>query len=157
VHSRAAVELAFLYAKETHARVTLLHVVEASSVIDRRARTEMWLLGGRMLEELLQRGRHAGVDVRCRLMTSRFPSRTIPDVQEEERADLLLLGAMPRYVEQRAFFGPTVDQVLAHAPCTVGLYVGGVRPAALRAASPEPEIEGIERERGEQEHPPPLQ
>jgi Kef-type K+ transport system membrane component KefB/nucleotide-binding universal stress UspA family protein len=136
--SRAAAELAFLYARETRARLHILHVVDAGAAADRRARAEQRLVGARMLEELLARGRHENVDVRCRLLTSRYPARAILDAALEERADLVLLGATPRYLAQRAFFGPTTDTVLTHAPCAVAVYAGGVRPEALRATAAEP-------------------
>jgi Kef-type K+ transport system membrane component KefB/nucleotide-binding universal stress UspA family protein len=139
--SRAATELAFLYARGTGARLHLLHVLEPGAVPDRRAFAELRLIGARMLEELVERGRRDGLDVRCRLATSRYPARAILDAAADERADLVLLGATPRYVGQRAFFGPTTDLILAHAPCAVAVYAGGVRPEALRAAAPEPASE----------------
>jgi Kef-type K+ transport system membrane component KefB/nucleotide-binding universal stress UspA family protein len=144
--SRAATELAFLFARETGAQLHFVHVIEPGSSADRHALAEARLLGTRMLEELLERGRRDGVDVRCRLVPSRYPARTILDGAVDERADLVLLGATPRYVEERAYFGPTTDLVLAHAPCAVAVYAGGVRPEALRAAAPEPPAE--EREGG---------
>jgi K+:H+ antiporter len=136
--SRAATELAFLYSRETGACLHLLHVVEPDARPRWRSGAEPRLLGERMLEDLVQRGRRESVDVRSRLVTSRFPERAILDSAIEERADLVLLGATPRYIEHRAFFGPTTDFVLEHAPSTVAIYAGGVRPEALRAAAPEP-------------------
>jgi nucleotide-binding universal stress UspA family protein len=136
--SRAAVELAFLYAGETRAHLQVLHVIDGSAAPDRRARAELRLLGARMLEELVARGRREGVDVRCRLVSSRHPARAILDAAVDERADLVLLGATPRYLGRRAFFGPTTEGVLARAPCAVAVYAGGVRPEAFRAAAPEP-------------------
>lgn len=133
--SRGAIELAFLYARAEGARVHALSVVDPTRSPDSHARAEQRLLGGRMLEELVERGRREGVDVRCRLLSSRFPARAILDAVDSERADLVLLGAAPRHVGRRAWFGPTTDFVLARAPCAVAIYVGGVRREALRAAS----------------------
>jgi K+:H+ antiporter len=140
VPSRAAAELAFLYARETGAHLHVLHVLEPSAQEDRRALAEARLLGARMLEELHERGRREGVYVRCRIASSRYPARAILDAAVEERVDLIVLGATPRYVEERAYFGATTDLVLAHAPCAVAIYAGGVRPEALRAATPEPDV-----------------
>ncbi len=137
--SRAAAELAFLYARETGARLLAVHVVEPGAAHDRRAFAEVRMLGARMLEELVERGRREGVDVRTRLVSSRYAGRAILDWAADERADLVLLGATPLYVGQRAFFGATTDFVLAQAPCAVAIYAGGIRREALRAAAaPEP-------------------
>jgi nucleotide-binding universal stress UspA family protein len=138
--SRGAAELGLLYARETGAQLRLLHVVEPAATPDRRAAAELRALGARMLDELVERGRRDGVDVRARLVSSRYPPRAILDAASTERADLVLLGATPRYVGRRAFFGPTTDFVLSHAPCAVAVYVGGVRPEALRATAAEPVV-----------------
>ena len=37
----------------------------------------------------------------------------------ERDADLIVLGSSPRWRRQSAFFSPTVDYVLRHAPCEV--------------------------------------
>jgi nucleotide-binding universal stress UspA family protein len=136
--SRAAAELAILYARERGARLHLLHAVDPGATRDARALAEQRDVGARMMEEWVERGRQQGVDVRSRLVSSSHPARAIVERAVEERADLLLLGATPRRVGERAYFGPTADRVLADAPCAVAVYVGGVRPEALRAAVPEP-------------------
>jgi nucleotide-binding universal stress UspA family protein len=151
--SRAAAELGFLYARATGAELLLLHVHEPDAMPDRRAATEVRLLGARMLDELVERGRREGVAVRSRLVASRYPARAILDAASSERANLVLLGATPRYVGHRAFFGPTTDLLLTHAPCTVAVYVGGVRPEALRAATPGPEVLAAESAAAAPEEP----
>lgn len=135
--SRGAVEIGFLYARETRARLHLLHVVDPTTVPDRRALAEQRLLAARMLEELVARGRREGMEVSCRVLSSHHPSRAILDAASDENADLVLLGATPRYVERRAFFGPTADMMIANAPCAVAIYAGGTRPEAVRATSGE--------------------
>jgi Kef-type K+ transport system membrane component KefB/nucleotide-binding universal stress UspA family protein len=152
--SRGAAELGFVYARETRAHLHLLHVVDPGEITSRRARAELRLLGARMLDELVERGRREGVDVRCRLVSSRFPGRAILDAVVDERADLVLLGTTPRYVGHRAYFGPTTDVVLAHAPCAVAIYAGGVRPEALRAAAPEPPLAASDCEYATRAGPP---
>ncbi|HET7824828.1 MAG TPA: universal stress protein, partial [Anaeromyxobacter sp.] len=139
--SRAAAELAFLYARETGAHIHILHVIEPVSLLDRQRGAELRRVGDRMVDELVERGRREGVYASSRIASSPFPARMILDEAVDQRADLILLGATPRYVEQRAFFGPTTDLVLSHAPCAVAIYVGGVRPEALRATTPEPPAE----------------
>jgi Kef-type K+ transport system membrane component KefB/nucleotide-binding universal stress UspA family protein len=141
--SRAAAELAAVYARETGAALHLLHVVDPGAAADRRAFQELRGMGARMLDELVERGRRDGANVQGRLVTSRFPPRAILAATSEVRADLVLMGATPRYSDRRAYFGPTADLVLAHAPCAVALYVGGIRPEALRAATPEGEAEAL--------------
>jgi Kef-type K+ transport system membrane component KefB/nucleotide-binding universal stress UspA family protein len=149
VASRAAAELAFVYARETGAEIHLLHVLDPGAAYDRRTYQELRLLGGRMVDELVTRGRRDGASVLGRLVTSRFPPRAILAAASQVRADLVLMGATPRYSDRRAYFGPTADLVLAHAPCAVALYVGGVRPEALRATTPQHEAEAL----GEPESP----
>jgi nucleotide-binding universal stress UspA family protein len=135
--SRAAAELAFLYARETGARLHLLHVLDPDAAPDRRAAAELRALGARLLDDLVASGRQEGLDVRARLVSSRHPSRAVLDLAVEDGADLVLMGATPRYVAKRAYFGATTDRVLAAASCAVAVYAGGVRPEALRAAVPD--------------------
>ncbi|BDG05153.1 cation:proton antiporter domain-containing protein [Anaeromyxobacter oryzae] len=135
--SRAAAELAFLYAREAGARLHLLHVLDPDAVPDGSGRAELRQLGARMLDELADRARRDGVDARTRLVTSRYPARVIVELASDEGADLIVLGATPRSVGRRAYFGATADRVLADAPCAVAVYAGGVRPEALRATVPE--------------------
>jgi nucleotide-binding universal stress UspA family protein len=144
--SRAAAELGFIYARETGAHLHLLHVIESDGAPGWRAFAEARHLGAQMLRQLVERGRRERVDVSCRLVSSRFPGRAILDAAVDERAELILVGATPRLVERRAFLGPMPDLVLAHARCAVAIYVGGLRPEALRAASAERSEEPAEAE-----------
>ncbi len=140
--SRAAAELAFLYARETGARLQLVHVVEPDAARDGRALAELRAMGTHMLDELVERGGKEGVEVRSRLLISRYPARAVLDLSLEEGADLILLGANPRHVGQRAYFGPQADRILADAPCAVAIYAGGVRREALQAAVPKLALSG---------------
>lgn len=143
VASRGAAELAFVYARETGAELELLHVLDPGAALDRRTAHELRLLGARMLDEMVERGRREGANVQGRLVSSRYPPRAILAAASQVRADLVLLGATPRYSDRRAYFGPTADLVLAHAPCAVALFVGGVRPEALRSTTPAAEAEAL--------------
>jgi Kef-type K+ transport system membrane component KefB/nucleotide-binding universal stress UspA family protein len=138
--SLAAVELGLLYARETGAALQLLHVVDPDGAPDRGTLAELHAVGQRMVDELVERARRDGVDARARLATSRYPARAILEAAADG-ADLVLVGSTPRYVGRRAFFGPTTDLLLSRAACAVAVYVGGVRPEAMRAAAPEPEPE----------------
>jgi nucleotide-binding universal stress UspA family protein len=137
------VELAVVYARGTGAALQLLHVLDPGSAYDRRTFKDQRVMGGRMLDELVARGRRDGANVQGRLVTSHYPPRAILAAASELRADLVLMGATPRYSDRRAYFGPTAELVLGHAPCAVGLYVGGVRPEALRATTGERESEEL--------------
>lgn len=55
-----------------------------------------------------------GVTVRARSI-----GRAIVDQARERDADLIVLGSSPRWRRQSAFFSPTVEYVLEHAPCEV--------------------------------------
>jgi K+:H+ antiporter len=135
--SRAAAELAILHARETGARLVFVHVVDPAATQDREGLGDPRQLGGRMLDELAARARRGRIAAEAQLLSSRHPGRAILEAAAEAGADLVLVGATPRYVGRRAYFGPTADRILADAPCAVAVYAGGVRPEALRAAVPE--------------------
>jgi nucleotide-binding universal stress UspA family protein len=50
---------------------------------------------------------------------ARSIGKAIVDQAAEGEADLIVLGSSPRWRRQSAFFSPTVDYVLRHAPCEV--------------------------------------
>jgi Kef-type K+ transport system membrane component KefB/nucleotide-binding universal stress UspA family protein len=144
--SRAAAELAAIYAREAQARLHLLHVVDLAATV-RATRLQAREVGERVLEQAVERARRDGVSPTSRLAVSRFPARAVLDAAADLRADLVVLGATPRLVAARAFLGAVPDLVLGVAPAAVAVFVGGVRAEALRAAAPEPSQE--EAARGE--------
>jgi APA family basic amino acid/polyamine antiporter len=71
------------------------------------------------LAEAALLGDDEGVRVETSSVRSRSIGRSIVDAARERGADLIVLGSSPRWRRQSAFFSPTVDYVLTHAPCEV--------------------------------------
>ncbi|HSO01166.1 MAG TPA: universal stress protein, partial [Gaiellaceae bacterium] len=71
------------------------------------------------LAEAMLLGEEHGVPVETVTVRSRSIGRAIVDEAAERGADLIVLGSSPRWRRQSAFFSPTVDYVLRHAPCEV--------------------------------------
>ena len=71
------------------------------------------------LAEAVLLGEEHGVLVETVTVRSRSIGRAIVDQAAERDADLIVLGSSPRWRRQSAFFSPTVDYVLRHAPCEV--------------------------------------
>jgi len=71
------------------------------------------------LAEAVLLGEEHGVRVETVTVRSRSIGRAIVDQAAERDADLIVLGSSPRWRRQSAFFSPTVDYVLRHAPCEV--------------------------------------
>jgi len=71
------------------------------------------------LAEAVLLGEEHGVPVETVTVRSRSIGRAIVDQAAERDADLIVLGSSPRWRRQSAFFSPTVDYVLRHAPCEV--------------------------------------
>ncbi len=64
-------------------------------------------------------GEENGVHVEAVSVRARSIGRAIVEQAGERDADLIVLGSSPRWRRQSAFFSPTVDYVLRHAPCEV--------------------------------------
>jgi basic amino acid/polyamine antiporter, APA family len=71
------------------------------------------------LAEAALLGEEQGVRVETLTVRARSIGRAIADQARERDADLIVLGSSPRWRRQSAFFSPTVDYVLKHAPCEV--------------------------------------
>ncbi len=71
------------------------------------------------LAEAVLLGEEHGVRVEPVTVRARAIGRAIVDQAAERGADLIVLGSSPRWRRQSAFFSPTVDYVLRHAPCEV--------------------------------------
>jgi basic amino acid/polyamine antiporter, APA family len=71
------------------------------------------------LAEAALLGDDEGVRVETASVRSRSIGRSIVELAHERDADLIVLGSSPRWRRQSAFFSPTVDYVLTHAPCEV--------------------------------------
>ncbi len=90
------------------------------------------------LAEAALLGEENSVRVESVTVRARAIGKAIVDQAFEREADLIVLGSSPRWRRQSAFFSPTVDYVLRHAPCEVlvvafpqGVLEEGV-PATLR-------------------------
>jgi APA family basic amino acid/polyamine antiporter len=72
----------------------------------------------RVLEVARMQAKVAGCRVRCRLVRTRNPGRTIVEEAEERRSDLIYISTEHAPSEER-LLGPTTRYVLAHRPCRV--------------------------------------
>jgi len=71
------------------------------------------------LEEARLLGEEHGVEVETATVRARSIGHAIVEYAGESGVDLIVLGSSPRWRRQSAFFSPTVDYVLRHAPCEV--------------------------------------
>jgi nucleotide-binding universal stress UspA family protein len=71
------------------------------------------------LAEAVLLGDEHGVRVEPVTVRARSIGQAIVDQAVERDADLIVVGSSPRWRRQSAFFSPTVDYVLRHAPCEV--------------------------------------
>jgi len=83
----------------------------------------------RSLAEAALLGDENGVRLEPVSVRARSIGRAIVDQTSEREADLIMLGSSPRWRRQSAFFSPTVDYLLRHAPCEV--LVVAVPPGVL--------------------------
>ncbi len=71
------------------------------------------------LAEAVLLGDEHGVHVEPVTVRARAIGRAILEQAVELGSDVIVLGSSPRWRRQSAFFSPTVDYVLRHAPCEV--------------------------------------
>jgi nucleotide-binding universal stress UspA family protein len=128
--ARGAAELAVLYAKASGARIEVLHVVETLA-IERAVQEELRAVGTPVVSELTALGEQNGVRVESSVKVSRSTGRCVLSEVQETGSDLIVMGANPRVLGRRLFFGNTVEFILSRAPCPVALFV----PAAPRATA----------------------
>jgi APA family basic amino acid/polyamine antiporter len=72
----------------------------------------------RALEIARLQAKVAGCRVRCRLIRTRNPGRTIVNEARERRSDLIYISTEHAPSEER-LIGPTIRYVMAHRPCRV--------------------------------------
>lgn len=128
--ARGAAELAVLYAKAVGAHIEVLHVVETLA-IELAVQEELRTVGMRVVTELAALGEQQGVRVESRVKVSRAAGRCVLGEAQDSGSDLIVLGANPRVLGRRLFFGNTVEFILSRAGCPVALFV----PAAPRATA----------------------
>ena len=114
--SRQTIDLAFAFAEENQAHLTLLHVVEGG-LGAKRVRTGIL---DSALEQLHREAAapHAFCNVATRVETGNAWTEILR-VAAEARADLIVLGAHVNDAFGRFFLGSTANQVVRHAPCPV--------------------------------------
>jgi basic amino acid/polyamine antiporter, APA family len=107
-------------AQERGAKVTALHVIRVpldlpvdAALTDEEERAEAAIAEAKLL------GSDHGVLVEGRIVRARAIGAAIVEVAREADADLIVLGASPRWRRQSRFFSPTVEYVLKKAPCEV--------------------------------------
>jgi APA family basic amino acid/polyamine antiporter len=107
-------------AQERNAAVTALHVVRVpldlpldAEVLDEEERAEASIAEAKLL------GAEHGVAVEGLTVRARAIGQAIVHAAQELEADLIVLGASPRWRRQSRFFSPTVEYVLKKAPCEV--------------------------------------
>lgn len=71
------------------------------------------------LAEAVLLGEENGVRVEPVRVRARSIGKAIVEQAAARNADLIVLGSSPRWRRQSAFFSPTVEYVLRHAPCEV--------------------------------------
>jgi APA family basic amino acid/polyamine antiporter len=114
------VATAIRLAQEHGGTITALHVIRVpldlpidAPVLDEEERAEASIAEAKLL------GAEHDVDVEGRIVRARAIGQAIVREAREKDADLIVLGASPRWRRQSRFFSPTVEYVLKKAPCEV--------------------------------------
>jgi APA family basic amino acid/polyamine antiporter len=107
-------------AQERGARVSALHVIRVpldrpidAELSDQEEAAEASVAESKLL------GADHGVEVEGLIVRARAIGPAIVEQATELDADLIVLGASPRWRRQSRFFSPTVEYVLKKAPCEV--------------------------------------
>ncbi len=108
--SVAAFPYALGFAQESHARLTLLHVSEQSSVISLYLQDELMAESKQRLEQLRLTSAGMGIETEAQVVKG-FPIDQILHVANNTRADLIVMG-----VHKRGGFGARAS---AHLPWTI--------------------------------------
>ncbi|MBI4172536.1 MAG: universal stress protein [Actinobacteria bacterium] len=114
------VATAVALAKERGAALEALYVVRVPLALPLDATPpEQEERAATSLEEARLLGEEHGVEVETATVHARSIGHAIVERARERGVDLIVLGSSPRWRRQSAFFSPTVDYVLRHAPCEV--------------------------------------
>ncbi len=126
-------------AQEREAKVTALHVIRVplNLPVDAELTVEEERAEASIAEAKLLGVDH-GVEVEGLTVRARAIGAAIVEVAREADADLIVLGASPRWRRQSRFFSPTVEYVLKKAPCEVLIvaFPQGVIEAETATLSP---------------------
>jgi APA family basic amino acid/polyamine antiporter len=114
------VATAIRLAQEQSGEIVAVHVIRVpldkpleAELLDEEERAEASIAEAKLL------GAEHGVAVEGRTVRARAIGQAIVDTAREVDADLIVLGASPRWRRQSRFFSPTVEYVLKKAPCEV--------------------------------------
>jgi basic amino acid/polyamine antiporter, APA family len=115
------VATAIALAKESPARIEAITVVQVprERALDAPLPSDVAERAQASVEEARALGEENGVDVVAEAVQARSIGYAIVDEAMRRHSDLIVLGSSPRWRRQSRFFSPTVDHVLAHAPCEV--------------------------------------
>lgn len=114
------VATAVALAKERGAALEALYVVRVPLALPLDATLpEQEERAAASLEEARLLGEEHGVEVETATVHARSIGHAIVEHARERGVDLIVLGSSPRWRRQSAFFSPTVEHVLRHAPCEV--------------------------------------
>lgn len=142
--TRMACEVAFSISAQLGTQVTLAHIVEDKSARGARRRSFPDLRaqqaakrrssaareassarevqqGEEILGKTLMLAQEMGVEARSIVHHSSTAAEGILEAGEAEEADLIILGAQLRRVNNRLFLGSTAEQVLQESPATVAV------------------------------------
>jgi APA family basic amino acid/polyamine antiporter len=107
-------------AQEHGGEILALHVIRVpldkaldAELLDEEERAEASIAEAKLL------GSEHGVAVEGRTVRARAIGQAIVETAREVDADLVVLGASPRWRRQSRFFSPTVEYVLKKSPCEV--------------------------------------
>jgi nucleotide-binding universal stress UspA family protein len=134
--SRAAAELAFLYARSVGASVTLAYVVNearvATGALVLPESRESHALGGTSIEarirsEFAGQAEDGATALDVRVLASGDPASTIIELAGSGGFDLLVLGAESRTFVEPFLFGLGTAEILDHAECTVAVAVPRIK------------------------------
>jgi nucleotide-binding universal stress UspA family protein len=140
--SQATVDLAFAFAEENLAQVTLLHVIDGDRPEwfpskPHLATREEFRRSARegAIEELYRLGKDAPAFCKTDSIAATGTAwREIVRIAEETQADLIVVGAQGPGGIGESFLGSTAAQTLRHAPCPVML----ARPTRVATAVVRP-------------------
>jgi nucleotide-binding universal stress UspA family protein len=123
--STNAVEVASTIAAQTHARLTLVHVVsppqEEYVLYDEQILDPIMEIAQQIVEYQVGVAAHLGANAEVRILNGKSPEREILDFADQEQVDLIVLGTNLRMITGRVFFGHGVDAILSQANCPVAV------------------------------------
>ena len=127
-YSKHALEVACGLAVACDAEILLMHVIALqeregpeSYLLDRRHESAARDIAEDMLEHEAEYGRKLGAKVQTRVVEGLAAQDEIVRLAAAESADLVVMGSNLRPLSDRAFFGPSVDEVVKSCPCPVAV------------------------------------